>query len=73
MKMEEINEGDKLELDCFNKDGNPITAQFEVLEVSYYPSKDPDIFFPGAKCRFENGAEDILPFVTLEFARKANV
>jgi hypothetical protein len=71
MKIDSMKVGETWELDLSDKDGNHVIAKFKIIENSWYPSNvKPGFFFHGIKCRFENGAEEILPFISAEFARK---
>lgn len=73
MQIDQINVGDSLEIDGVDEKENPVVIKFEVIEKSWYESTvRPDFFFHGVKCRFDNGAEEVLPFLVLEFTRKVN-
>ena len=71
MKIDDIKVGDTMEINGVDENQKPIVIKFEIVEKSWYESKvKPGFFFHGAKCRFDNGAEEILPFLTIEFASK---
>ncbi len=70
MKIDEIKVGEVYEIDGQDKDGQPITVQYEILEVGMYPTPiDPLVFFHGAKVR-TGDKEGILNFLLAEFLRK---
>jgi hypothetical protein len=71
MKIDQVKVGDTMEINGIDNNQMPIVIKFEIVEKSWYESKvKPGTFFSGAKCRFDNGAEEVLPFLTIEFARK---
>jgi len=72
MQIDSMQPGEIWEVACHDKGGKEINIQFEILKVGWFPSPvKKTVYFHGAKCRFlEGGEEEVITFVTLEFARK---
>mgnify|MGYP001809801860 CR=1 FL=1 len=71
--IDQIKVGDVMEIDGIGENKEPVVIRFEVTEKSWYESQvKKGFFFHGVKCRFDNGLEEVLPFITVEFARKIN-
>ena len=70
-KFDSMEPGMDLEMDAHDENGKETTIRFQIIETGYYPSptKKP-VFVRGVKCRFEDGTEDIVFFLSLIRARK---
>ncbi len=70
-KIDSMGPGMDLEMDGHDENGKEIIIRFQIIEINYYPVPGKqDVFMRGAKCRFEDGTEDIVFFLSLIYPRK---
>lgn len=71
LKIDSMEPGQTWQLTGRGDDGKEKTVDFQIVETGWYPSSSaPAVLFRGARVRTDEGLEDTLPFLTLEFAQR---
>ncbi|GEM_PF-3744599 len=70
MKIDSMKVGEKYKINVHDEDNKPLTLEFTILEIDWYPSATGRGFFHGTKVQFTTGEIEILPFLVLDSAEK---